>query len=179
MRSPHLRIAALLITAYAAIGYSSLLVMASLTSRERVLPPGARYAFCGFYLDCHLGVSLEQIRVEPVPGGAAQYRVRVRVDSDAVRARLGVRALTAVLEDAQGRRYRAVQVPAAMSLGPGDAAHGEFVFVTPGPIEGARLRVQMGHWIERLVETFLVGDVDSLLHKRVYLALEPATPAPG
>lgn len=172
LNNPNWRIAAVLVTVYGALGYAALLGLVSLTSVERTLEPGARYAFCGFYLDCHLGVSIEGARAEAAPSGSGyRYVVRVRFDSDAVAARLTMRNPTLVLTDASGRRYWPVSGPASVTLAPGEAMRAEVVFETPGPVQSPRLLARQGPWIERLLETFLVGDVDSLLHKRVYLAI--------
>ena len=64
LTNPNWRIAVLLVTVYGVLGYGALLGLVSLTSVERTLEPGARYSFCGFYLDCHLGVSIEGARAE-------------------------------------------------------------------------------------------------------------------
>jgi len=172
LNNPNWRIAVLLMTVYGALGYGVLLGLASLTSVERTLEPGARYAFCGFYLDCHLGVAVEGARAEAAPSGAGyRYVVQVRFDSDAVRARLTVRNPKLLLTDAGGRQFHAVSSPASVTLAPGETARAEVVFETAGPLQSPRLLVRQGPWFERVLETFLVGDVDSVLHKRVYLAL--------
>jgi hypothetical protein len=174
LSNPNWRIAVLIVTVYGGLGYAALLGLVSVTSVERTLDPGTRYAFCGFYLDCHLGVVVEGARAEATPSGAAhRYVVHVRFDSDAVRARLTMENPTLILTDADGRRFRPVSRPASVTLAPGEAVRADVVFETPGPLTSPRLLVRQGPWIERLLETFLVGDVDSLLHKRVYLALTP------
>jgi hypothetical protein len=172
LSNPNWRIAVLIVTVYGALGYAALLGLASVTSVERTLEPGTRYAFCGLYLDCHLGVAVEGARVEAA-GAGHRYIVQVRFDSDAVRARLTMENPALILTDADGRRFRPVSRPASVTLAPGEVARAEVVFETPGPLLSPRLLVRQGPWIERLMETFLVGDVDSLLHKRVYLALTP------
>jgi hypothetical protein len=172
LNNPNWRIAALLVTVYGVLGYAALLGLVSLTSVERTLEPGRRYAFCGFYLDCHLGVSIESARAEAAPSGSGhRYVVQVRFDSDAVAARLTLRNPTLRLTDGSGRRYRPVSPPTSITLRPGEAMRAEIVFETPGPLRSPRLLARQGPWIERLLETFLVGDVDSILHKRVYLAI--------
>lgn len=171
LNSPNWRIAVLLVAVYGALGYGALLGLVSLTSVERTLEPGARYSFCGFYLDCHLGVSIEGTRTEAAPSGGLRYVVQVRFDSDAGAARLTVRNPTLRLTEASGRQYRPVSRLTSVTLGPGEAMRTEVVFETPGPLRSPRLLARQGPWIERLVEAFLVGDVDSILHKRVYLAI--------
>jgi hypothetical protein len=172
LTNPNWRIAALMLTVYGVLGYAALLGLVSLTSVERTLEPGTRYRFCGFYLDCHLGVSIEGARAEAAPSGTGhRYVVQVRFESDAAAARLTVRNPTLRLTDASGRQYRPVSHPASVTLRPGEAIQAEVVFETPGPLRSPRLLARQGPWIERLLETFLVGDVDSILHKRVYLAI--------
>jgi hypothetical protein len=173
MSNPRWRTMAKLTIAVAALGYLGLLVITSLTSDERTLEPGARYAFCGFYLDCHLGVSVEQARTEPVRAGAGyRYVVQLRFDSDARRARLTLRNPTLMLMDVRGRRFLPVTNPANVTLNPGEVSRSELVFETPEPLQFPRLVVRQGPRLERLLETFLVGDADSILHQRVYLALD-------
>ena len=173
LNNPNFRIAALLVTVYGVLGYAALLGLVSLTSVERTLELGTRYSFCGFYLDCHLGVAVEGARAEVAPSGTGhRYIVRVRFDSDAVAARLTVRNPVLLLIDASGRTYRPVSSPASVTLSPGQAVRTEVVYETPGPLRSPRLVARQGPWIERLLETFLVGDVDSVLHKRVYLAIK-------
>jgi hypothetical protein len=178
LTNPNWRIAVLLVTVYGVLGYGALLGLVSLTSVERTLEPGARYSFCGFYLDCHLGVSIEGAQAEAAPSGTGhRYVVQVRFDSDAGAARLTVRNPTLRLTDGSGRQYRPLSRPASISLRPGEVTRAEVVFETPGPLRSPRLLARQGPWIERLLETFLVGDVDSILHKRVYLAISlPASP---
>ena len=172
LNNPNWRIAALLVTVYGVLGYGALLGLVSLTSTERTLEPGARYSFCGFYLDCHLGVAIEGARAETAPSGTGhRYVLLVRFDSDAVAARLTVRNPTLRLTDGSGRQYQPVGSPASVTLGPGEATRAEIVFETPGPLRSPRLLARQGPWIERLLETFLLGDADSILHKRVYLAI--------
>jgi hypothetical protein len=172
LNNPNLRIAVLLVTVYGVLGYGALLGLVSLTSVERTLEPGTRYAFCGLYFDCHLGVAIESARAEVAGTGAGhRYVVRLRFDSDAGAARLSVRNPTLRLTDASGRQYRPVSRLASVTLRPGEATRAEVVFETPGPLRSPRLLARQGPWIERVLETFLVGDVDSILHKRVYLAV--------
>jgi hypothetical protein len=172
LSNPNWRIAVLIVTVYGALGYAALLGLVSVTSVERTLEPGARYAFCGLYLDCHLGVAVEGTRVEAA-GTGHRYIVQVRFDSDARAARLTVKNPALILTDATGRRYSPLESLPSVALLPGEAARAEVVFETPGPLHAPRLHVRQGPWFERLLETFLVGDMDSLLHKRVYLALTP------
>ncbi|MGH7562369.1 MAG: hypothetical protein ACRENB_15285 [Gemmatimonadales bacterium] len=164
-----LRAIAVPVVAVGTLGYLTLLLTTSLTSVERVLPVGARYAFCGPYLDCHLGVTV--VGASVTPGPVTRYVVRVRFDSDARRARLDLDGPTAHLHDAGGRRYRAVSGPSRMALAAGDGVISEFVFETPGPLVEPRLRLQEGVFVERVLERLLIGDPDSILHKRVYLSL--------
>ncbi len=63
---------AVLAGAWAAV-HLVLLLGTSLASHETVLGSGQRKAFCGFYLDCHLGVAVEAVqRTDRVGEGAQQ-----------------------------------------------------------------------------------------------------------
>lgn len=82
------------------VGYGVILMSSSLASREQLLGVGEVKRFCGFYLDCHIGVALRGVRVE-----GSRYLVTLVVTSDARCATLTPSGLRAVLEDRAGNRY--------------------------------------------------------------------------
>jgi len=172
--------------------YFVVLVGTSLTSEETVLSLKERKAFCGFYLDCHLGVSVEDVqRVMHVGEGAAQvqsrgvfYVVTVLVSSDAVLARLGLENPEARLIGARGRTgarsLKAEQaltaaegVPTAFArrLDAGQSYTTTLVFDVSPDVTSPRLLITKGVAFERFMELFLIGDEDSLLHRKTVFAL--------
>ena len=155
--------------------YVAMLLGASLTSRERVLGLEEDKKFCGFYLDCHVQVAVTSVDTVRELGlrraNGLFYVVTLRVSSDAVRARLNLIAPRLVLRDSQGRTYDRVPNTTDMDalardIGPAESFQSTIVFDVPEDAADLRLHVSMGFWVDRLVEKFLIGDEDSVLHKR-------------
>lgn len=173
--------------------YAALLVITSLASGERTLALGETKRFCGFYLDCHLGVAVERVDTlsqigeasNAIEAGGTFYVVTVRVSSDARRVPLELERPNAVLVDAEGYRYE--RVPDAEQrlanaatpihldewLDPGQSFTRRLVFDVPRGARGPRLHVTEGSPIERAMELAIVGDEDALLHPPTLHALEP------
>ena len=94
--------------------YVTLLVVTSIASRERTLAIGETKRFCGFYLDCHMGVAVERVDTmsrigesgDEVRAGGTFYVVTLRVSSDARRVPLHLEQPRAVIVDAEGFRQR-------------------------------------------------------------------------
>jgi hypothetical protein len=190
-RQPDQRLSRLLMPALAAwVGlYVATVLIVSLTSREVILSRGKPKRFCGFYLDCHLSVAVFNASTTPTLGGAGGqksergvfYLLTVRVSNDARRATLTLKRPGVWMVDDQGRRFEPVSSPAA-----GDGPRGlsqpllagtgyptVLVFDVPRDISRPRLLVTEmdGVWPDRLFEWFLIGDEDSLLHKKTTLAV--------
>lgn len=178
--------AAAVSVAAAVVLYAALLVGTSLASRETVLERGQRKAFCGFYLDCHLGVSVEGVETaSALDGGIAVKRgrfiiVTLMVSSDALRARLKPYGLRAVLVDRGGRELpRDLAAEAALGetgslereIGPGESYTRRLVYNLPEEAARPALLATEVAWPDRLIEWVLIGDEDSLLHKKTLLAL--------
>lgn len=178
--------------------YVAALVAVSLTSAPRVLEAGEPKAFCGFYLDCHVSVALEQVETaEAIGSGASRidaegtfYIVAVRYGSDAIDTHLTPSRPTAIVRDARGRTYersalgeRAFAATGRPSLGesrtlaPGEFYVTHFVFDLPPDVEEPVLDVSSGWGVDRLAELLLIGDEDSIFHARTVFRL--ATPARG
>ncbi|MFB3133439.1 MAG: hypothetical protein ACE10K_13050 [Rhodothermales bacterium] len=115
-----------------ALGWAALYLVvltgASLTSQEKVLDLKERKAFCGFYLDCHLGVSVEEVQrvshvgedAEQVQADGVFYLITVRVSSDAVRAKMTLEHPKATLIDARGATYeRSLEAEQALAASEG------------------------------------------------------------
>lgn len=181
--------------------YFSVLFAVSITSREKALEQHQVKKFCGFYLDCHLGVSVENVNLTKTLGNPPEqqraegvyYVITVKVSSDAKGATLDFVNPQATVVDDQGRKYsrsldgeRALEkaqgkaIPFGQAVGPqGDSYTKELVFDLPENVHNPSLIVTDGLWIERLLELFLIGDEDSLFHKKTKLRLEPHSGAGG
>jgi hypothetical protein len=168
--------------------YAGALLAVSLTSKERVLARGEILRFCGVYLDCHLGVSVQGVERLPAVGSRrAQgmfYVLRLRVSSDAKRATLHLGRPDIRVIDGHGRTYgRAVEAERSLTQASGDSlslvgriAAGEshdvrVVFDLPSDIREPRLLVKDVAGVDRMLEALLIGDDDSIFHKPTTLAL--------
>jgi hypothetical protein len=171
-----------------AAAYTGALLTASLTSRERVLARGETLKFCGFYLDCHLGVAVEGVEQRGAIGdsraGGRYYVIRVRVSSDAKRATLHLGRPRFRVLDAEGNFYpRAAAAESALvgeqrrpaelirSIAAGESYSVPVVFDLPRGVREPRLLVTDAGGVNRLLEGILIGDDDSLFHKPTTLAL--------
>ena len=179
-----------------ALGWAALYLVVlgstSLLSQETVLNLDERKAFCGFYLDCHLGVSVEAVqRVGHLGKGAAQvqadgvfYLITVRVSSDALGAKMTLEHPKATLIDARGGAYeRSLEAEQALAASEGvpvafvrrviagDSYTKTLVFDVPPTVTSPTLHITKGATLERLMELFLIGDEDSLFHRKTVFAL--------
>jgi len=182
------RIRALLL-AGAAGGWATLyaagLLATSLSSHEVLLPVGATKRFCGFYLDCHIGVAVVEAREASALGdrraGGVYRVVTLRVSSNALRAALTPGALRVDLVGTDGRRYaRDLLAEAALpraggalerEIPAGGAYEVTVVFDVPAGVSADRLFVGEGRGVDLAIERMLIGDDDSFLHARTMLAL--------
>lgn len=165
--------------------YAGALATTSLASEELVLPPGETKRFCGAYLDCHLGVAVLDARTlgaVPAEPGMRRVAVRVRLSSDARRARLALDRPSTTIRDADGRWWfrdlaaeRELRLEPDRELGapvvPGGRRIVTLVFRLPDEVAHPRLLVREGGRMERLAELLLIGDEDSFLHAPVTHAL--------
>jgi len=172
--------------------YLGTLAAVSLTSREVRLAPGDRKAFCGFYLDCHVGVSVEGVERNSMlytesgalrPAGS-YWLVDLELSSDARRAALTPGALEIYVVDAAGTHYpRDVRTESILAGHPvrrafdeplpaGSAYTRRLVFDLPAAVKEPRLVVRPGFLPDRIIETFLIGDDDSWLHPRTSIRLD-------
>ncbi len=160
--------------------YGGALVIVSATSRPVTLSPGQAKYFCGFYIDCHIGVAVVDDRTDTVDtsGEVVRHVVTVEMRSDARRATIGVTGVRAELVAADGRRFQP-EDPAAGSaleerLPAGASYRRDLVFEVPADTGPLTLDVSEGWWVDRLIEQVIIGDEDSLLHPRTTLALGAA-----
>jgi hypothetical protein len=151
----------------------------SVRSHARVLAPGNVTRFCGFYLDCHMGAAVVDVRRTPSLGAPPNevraagefYVVTLSVTSDARRATLRLDNPPAVIVDALGSVYQrsalgeralATAVGPAIRLDhpvPGDSHFTTpLVFDLPLDVRRPRLLLTDGSPIARLIEQLLAGD---------------------
>jgi hypothetical protein len=173
--------------------YFGMLLFNSCRSQERVLAFEQPKEFCGFYLDCHLHLQVDQVmKTKTLSGtGGSQtaegmfYLVTVKVFNNARRAKLGLLEPSAYITDQRGRVFlrrpeaellvSAGAPPLNQKLAGGDSFTRQLVFDVPSDAQEPVLQVDDGYRIDRWLELFLVGDDDSLFHKKVKFRLEPAT----
>ena len=178
-------------TAGAYVGaYATILVATSVTSHERTLPLGETKRFCGFYLDCHMGVAVERVDTMSsigAPGnelqaGGTYYVVTLRISSNAVRAPLRLERPRFVIVDREGFEYErlpaaeerlAGTVPADLeqTVAAGDSFTRTIVIDVPHGVREPRLHVTMGGSLARLAELAIIGDEDAVLHSPTLHAL--------
>jgi hypothetical protein len=172
--------------------YLVVLISVSAVSHAQVLGPGAEKRFCGFYLDCHLAASVDHVDTAHVIGGGSGeppllradgtwWIVTVRVSSNARRARLALLQPRLTVVDDPGTEYpRAAAAERDLGdttslerkLGPGESLVRHVVFDLPRSVRRPRLQFTEGYWIDRLIELFLIGDEDSLLHGKITFLLQ-------
>lgn len=182
------------------LGYSATLVGASLVSQEWTLSPGAEKYFCE--IDCHLAYSVTEAKTTPAIGtGASAARaqgrfiivsVRTRFDETTISRQRGYfplvpNARELSLLDGAGQRYPVSEsgqqalaamgeagMPMTETLRPGESYVSRLVFDVPTGDANPRLFIasrQRPRW----VSTVIIGDEESVWHKKVLLALGPAT----
>ena len=191
------RVVALVATAWLGT-YVSLLVISSLTSRERTLALGETKRFCGFYLDCHMGVAVERVDTistvgegaDAIRAGGTFYLVTLRVSSDARRVPLHLEQPRVVIVDAEGFRHER-SLDAERRLAPAQLTSLEqpveagasfartVVIDVPHGVRDPRLHVSMGGPLDRAAELALIGDEDAILHARTLHALIPGSGVPS
>ena len=162
--------------------YTTMLLGVSLASREKTLELNEAKAFCGFYLDCHLHASVSEVRTAKQIGDkTAQgvfYIVKVKIFSDARRAAIGLHDPQFEVVDEQRRIFEPIEDstvagnPFERKVPAGGSFEGEVVFDLPADIKNPRLDVAEGIGIDKVIESVLIGDEDSILHKRNYFKLE-------
>ena len=164
--------------------YTTTLLGVSLASREETLRLNEAKAFCGFYLDCHLHASVSDVRTEKQIGDRiAQgifYIVTIKISSDARRAAIGLLDPQFEVVDEQHGTFQPIEDltvygnPFERKVPAGGSFEGEIVFDLPANIENPRLDIAEGIGIDKIIESVLIGDEDSILHKRVFFKLDAA-----
>lgn len=166
--------------------YAILLFVGSFFSEERTLALNEPKEFCGFYFDCHLHTAVTDVRKTKTIGDKTAngefYIVKVKVSSNAKQAALHLIETKAEAFDEGGRIYsRRLEaeklLPTAdISLDQEVAANASFekeiVFDITEPAENVRLLITEGYGIDKAIEAVLIGDEDSVFHKRNFFKLE-------
>ncbi len=168
--------------------YLAILLTMSLSSRPRMLGLHEAKRFCGFYLDCHMGVSVEAVDTAKTIGAPPTQRVAagrfwivtMSVSNTARRVPLRLHNARAVVTDGQGRRYERdtaaeQRLGADASLdrqaGPGESYTVRLVFDLAVDSAAPTLYVTEGYGIDHLIELVLAGDENSLLHAKTSFRL--------
>jgi hypothetical protein len=151
-----------------ALGYGVLLVLSSLLSHEQVLVPGDIKYFCGFFLDCHIGVAIAGTRT-----AGTDYVVSLGFTSSARRATLSPYDVQVALIGSDGRTYDQPSIAAALErqIAPGGGYVVDVRFSLPEGVRPTRLLVSEGVGIDRIIDGLVIGNENSFLHKRTYLAI--------
>jgi hypothetical protein len=178
-------------------GYGATLVGASTVSENYDLAPGQEKYFCE--IDCHIAYSVLGVEKTKILSAVADQKtasgtfyvvdLRTRFDEHTISPARGDAPLqpsprTVTLLDDRGREYSISEsgqqalenslarrwIPMTCPLRPGESYTTQLVFDLPADAHGLRLLIESPSnpgWVGRVV----IGDEDSILHKKVYLQL--------
>src|SRR2546428_8524188 len=177
-----------------AAGYLLLLTSVSFASSEEVLPPGSWKYFCE--IDCHIAYSLIGVQTAAALGPEMQQvaaygkfvvvQVKTWFDERTISAHRGNGPLTpnrrkVLLVDDRGRSFalspegqmafaqiNGASTPLTQPLRPGESYTTDFVFDVPNDAQKLRLLITE----DDPGTYFVIGHVNSLLHKNIYLSLD-------
>lgn len=165
--------------------YGILLFGFSLSSTEKTLALNEPKEFCGFYLDCHMHTAVTEVQKTKTIGSKTAkgefYIVKIKVSSNAKREPLQLIGTEAKVLDEQKNSYgRDLDAEAALSsqpefetrIAPAETFTKEIVFDLPAGVKAPRLDIRDGYGIDTCIEAVLIGDEDSIFHKRNYFKLE-------
>jgi hypothetical protein len=168
--------------------YAVMLLGFSLASKEKNLGLNEPKEFCGFYLDCHMHTAVAGVqRTKTIGDKTARgefYIVKVEVSSNAKREPLQLIGTEAKVIDEQKRSFtRDTEAEARLGaqpefetrIGPRETFTKEIVFDLPADVKEPRLDIRDGYGIDTCIEAVLIGDEDSVFHKRNYFTLEAQT----
>lgn len=169
--------------------YIIIFLMSSIFSEEKTLAFNEPKEFCGFYLDCHLNARISGVRQSKTFGRlTAQnefFIVKVKISNDAKREPLALITPKFTVIDDHGRQISptedltvSIQTPKFEEKIPaGQSIEDEIAFDLPPDAKNPRLDIREGYGIDQAIESILIGDEDSFLHKRNYFGLEQTTTA--
>jgi hypothetical protein len=165
--------------------YAIAFLMSSVFSEEKTLARNEAKAYCGFYLDCHMHTTVADVRKTKTLGDKTAngefYIVKVKVFSDAKRASLRLNGTDAKVFDDQKRefvrdleaeKFIGEQPEFEKRIAPDESFTKEIVFDIPTDAKNPRLDLKNGYGIDKYIEAILVGDEDSIGHKRQFFSLE-------
>jgi len=157
--------------------YVVIFLIASLTSRSRVLAVGEEKHICE--IDCHLAYAVSATKSESLPNGMVRHTVtvKVRFDEGTISPRrprdatLTPNSRYVALVDEAGRRYAGSTDGLKRKLIPGESYTTDIVFEVPADANGLRLVLRNND-----PETaFIIGHENSLLHGKTTFALGKAS----
>jgi len=171
-REPFARITLRLLAGGAGV-YVALFLLASLTSRNRVLAVGAEKHICE--IDCHLAYSVAATKSETLPNGRVRHTVtvRVRFDEETISSRrprdatLTPNSRYVALIDAQGHRYPGSTEGLRRKLIPGESYTTDITFDVPPDARELRLVLRNNDPETSLI----IGHENSLLHGKTTFRL--------
>jgi hypothetical protein len=178
--------------------YSTVLASASFGSRDWTLPLGSEKYFCE--VDCHFAYAVMDAQLVRAPGvGLSEHfpgpllyivGVRTRFDEKTISPRRSDAPLKPAprvvsLVDAGGVSYPLSEsgmrmleksgqagAPITQALRPGESYVTRFAFDVPYNFKNVRLLIESPTrpaWLGKI----LIGDEDSILHRKIYLAIPP------
>jgi hypothetical protein len=179
------------------VAYLAGVLVASAGSQEQTIAQGDTKWFCGFYLDCHLGMSVEGAdRVTSIPSASGTLNARgsfhiitVKLENSAKNPNVDMLLYRPVAKvvDASGNEYtRSAAAEAALGTSRAPVLGAEtkvkhepvmatMVFDLPANIQQPRLLVSEGWIVDRIIELGLIDDENSIFHKRELFAIDGNT----
>ena len=157
--------------------YVLLFLVASLSSRSRVLAVGEEKHICE--IDCHLAYSVAATKSETLPDGRVRHTVtvKVRFDEETISARRSRTATlmpnsryVALVDDA-GNRYPGSTEGLRRKLIPGESYTTDITFEVPADAKDLRLVLRNND----PESAFIIGHENSLLHGKTTFALVKAS----
>lgn len=178
-----------------ALLYGGGVIAASAASSEQIIERGEAKWFCGFYLDCHLGMSVESsenVAALPTADGpikpAGSFRVlTLRLHNNAKNPNIDMLLYSpnAKVIDALGNEYSrsaageaalaGSQRPAVLGVEtkvPHTPMDATIVFDLPPNIQQPRLQVSEGWIVDRIIELGLINDENSIFHRRSFFSID-------
>jgi len=177
-----------------ALLYGGGVIAASAASSEQVIEQGQTKWFCGFYLDCHLGMSVEgseNVAALPTADGPVKpvgsfHVLTLRLHNNAKNPNIDMMLYRpdAKIIDALGNEYsRSAAGEAALAGSQRPAVLGAetrvthtpidatIVFDLPANIQQPRLQVSEGWIVYRIIELGLINDENSIFHRRSFFSI--------
>ncbi len=169
--------------------YTPMLLGVSLASREKTLGLNEAKEFCGFYIDCHLQASVSTVRTAKQFGDKTAngffYIVKVKISNDAIRVELGLHDPKFEVVDKQMRTFKPIKFSDCsgnffeQKVPAGGSFEGEVIFDLPTDVTNPRLDISEGIGIDKVIEAVLIGDEDSIFHRRTRFKLTEQTQTAG